>query len=98
MAKKQKKQKTTARKPARRRPNLRESERNFRLLVEGVTDYAIFMLDPEGYVVNWNAGAERITGYKARQIVGKHFSVLHTPHDREAGLPAKVLQLSLIHI
>jgi PAS domain S-box-containing protein len=92
MAKKQKKQKTTARKPARRRPNLRESERNFRLLVEGVTDYAIFMLDPEGYVVNWNAGAERITGYKARQIVGKHFSVLHAPHDREAGLPAKVLQ------
>ena len=92
MAKKQKKQRTTARKPARRRPNLRESERNFRLLVEGVTDYAIFMLDPEGYVVNWNAGAERITGYKARQAVGKHFSVLHTPHDREAGLPAKVLQ------
>jgi PAS domain S-box-containing protein len=92
MAKQQKRQKKTAAKPARRRPNSRESERNFRVLVEGVTDYAIFMLDPEGYVVNWNAGAERIEGYKAKQIVGKHFSVFYTPQDREAGLPAKALQ------
>src|SRR5215475_2405151 len=92
MAKKQKKQKTTARKPAGRRPNPRESERDFRLLVEGVTDYAIFMLDPDGYVTNWNAGAQRIKGYKAAQIVGKHFSVFFTSEDREAGLPARALE------
>jgi len=69
----------------------RESERNFRLLVLGVTDYAICMLDPEGCVINWNAGAERIKGYKATQIIGKHFSIFYTPEDREAGLPAKAL-------
>ena len=76
----------------KRRPKPREDERNFRLLVQGVTDYAIFMLDPDGYVTNWNAGAQRIKGYKAAQIVGQHFSVFYTPEDREAGLPAKALQ------
>jgi PAS domain S-box-containing protein len=69
----------------------RESERNFRLLVQGVTDYAICMLDPAGRVTNWNAGAERIKGYKAKQILGQHFSIFYTPEDREAGLPAKAL-------
>jgi PAS domain S-box-containing protein len=77
---------------AKRRPKPRDSERNFRLLVEGVTDYAIVMLDPDGYITNWNAGAQRIKGYKAAQIVGKHFSVFYTPEDRKAGLPAKALQ------
>lgn len=53
---------------------LLESERRFRILVQGVTDYAIFMLDPSGRVTNWNAGAERIKGYAADAIVGQHLS------------------------
>jgi PAS domain S-box-containing protein len=68
-----------------------ESERRFRLLVEGVTDYAIFMLSPEGYVTNWNAGAERIKGYTAAEIVGQHFSRFYTPEDAEADMPARTL-------
>jgi PAS domain S-box-containing protein len=72
--------------------NLYESERNFRLLVEGITDYAIYMLDPEGHVANWNKGAERIKGYKAREIVGKHFSVFYTPEDQAAGMPRRALE------
>ena len=51
--------------------HLFESERNFRLLVEGITDYAIYMLDPEGHITNWNSGAERIKGYAASEIVGQ---------------------------
>ena len=72
--------------------NLYESERNFRLLVEGITDYAIYMLDPDGYVANWNSGAARIKGYKAKEIVGKHFSTFYTPEDQAAGLPKKALE------
>jgi PAS domain S-box-containing protein len=72
--------------------NLHESQRNFQLLVEGITDYAIYMLDPEGHVTNWNKGAERIKGYKAREIVGKHFSVFYTPEDRATGLAQKALE------
>jgi PAS domain S-box-containing protein len=60
----------------------------FRLLVQGITDYAIYMLSPEGIITNWNTGAERIKGYKACEIVGKHFSVFYTPADREAGVRA----------
>jgi len=71
--------------------NLFESERIFRLLVQGITDYAIYMLDPDGIVTNWNAGAERIKGYKAKEIVGKHFSIFYLPEDQEAGLPARAL-------
>jgi PAS domain S-box-containing protein len=71
--------------------DFRDNERIFRLLVQGVTDYAIFMLDPAGHITNWNAGAERIKGYKAREIVGKHFSVFYTPEDLAADLPAKAL-------
>jgi PAS domain S-box-containing protein len=72
--------------------NLHESERNFRLLVEGITDYAIYMLDPEGHVANWNSGAQRIKGYKAKEIVGQHFSVFYTPEDRATDLPRKALE------
>jgi PAS domain S-box-containing protein len=68
-----------------------ESERRFRLLVQGVTDYAIFMLNPEGQVTNWNTGAERIKGYTAAEIVGQHFSRFYTREDAESGLPARAL-------
>lgn len=56
----------------------REQERHFRLLVQGVNDYAIYMLDPLGHVINWNAGAERAKGYTHDEIVGQHFSVFYT--------------------
>lgn len=69
-----------------------EAERRFRLLVEGVTDYAIFMIDPDGRVANWNAGAERIKGYTADEILGSHFSRFYTPEDRDAGLPEIALE------
>jgi PAS domain S-box-containing protein len=71
---------------------LRETARQFRTLIGGVTDYALFMLDPNGLVVNWNPGAERIKGYSADEIVGQHFSRFYTDRDRAAGLPARALQ------
>jgi PAS domain S-box-containing protein len=71
---------------------LLEAERRFRLLVQGVTDYAIFMLDPEGRVANWNAGAERIKGYAPAEIVGEHFSRFYTPEDFDAGVPHRALE------
>jgi PAS domain S-box-containing protein len=70
---------------------LRKSEEQFRLLVQGVTDYAIFMLSPAGEVANWNAGAERIKGYKHDEILGKHFSCFYTEEDRGRGAPARTL-------
>jgi PAS domain S-box-containing protein len=66
---------------------LRVSEERFRLLVQGVTDYAIFMLDPDGSVTNWNLGAERIYGYSAAEIVGSRFSRFHNEKDRQRRLP-----------
>ena len=72
-----------------------ESERRFRHLVQGVTDYAIYMLDLDGIVVNWNAGAERAKGYKAEEIVGQHFSRFYTAEDRAIGLPARGLATAL---
>jgi len=74
--------------------HLYESERNFRLLVEGITDYAIYLLDPEGHVTNWNKGAERIKGYKANEIVGKHFSAFYTPEERALDLPRRALEIA----
>jgi len=71
---------------------LLEAERRFRILVEGVTDYAIFMLDPEGRVANWNAGAQRIKGYTPAEIVGEHFSRFYTAEDFEAGVPKRALE------
>jgi PAS domain S-box-containing protein len=73
---------------------LLESERRFRLLVEGVVDYAIFMIDPSGIVVNWNAGAHRLKGYEANEIVGQHFSRFYTRQDRAAGLPIRALDVA----
>jgi PAS domain S-box-containing protein len=71
---------------------LRQSEQQFRLLIQGVTDYAIYMLSPEGIVTNWNSGAQRIKGYSPVEIIGKHFSNFYTPEDRERGMPARALE------
>src|SRR5215475_7316814 len=67
------------------------TEQSFRLLVEAVTDYAIYMLDPQGRIVTWNAGIERLKGYRADDILGRHVSMFFTPEDRAAGLPAHAL-------
>ena len=79
------------------RRGLFESERRFRLLVEGVIDYAIYMLDPDGIVSNWNAGARRIKGYDAVDVVGQHFGMFYSPEDREAGMPARALATAREH-
>jgi PAS domain S-box-containing protein len=71
---------------------LQSSERRFRMLVQGVRDYAIYMLDTEGRVTNWNTGAEAIKGYTAQEIVGQHFSLFYTDEDRAAGEPARALE------
>jgi PAS domain S-box-containing protein len=70
---------------------LRASEERFRLLVQSVTDYAIYMLDPDGRVSSWNAGAERFKGYAADEIIGEHFSRFYSEEDRGAGIPATAL-------
>ena len=71
---------------------LRQSEERFRLLVERVKDYAIFMLDPAGRVVSWNAGAELIKGYRAEEIIGQHFSRFYSEEDRQQGKPEQELE------
>src|SRR3984957_19200218 len=73
---------------------LRRSEERFRLLVEGVTEYAIFMLDPNGQVATWNSGAERIKGYTAAEIIGQHFSVFYPDEARESRWPEHELQVA----
>jgi PAS domain S-box-containing protein len=73
---------------------LKQSEERFRLLVEGVRDYAIYMLDPAGFVITWNAGAERIKGYLAGEIIGKHFSCFYRPEDIKAGRPNRALEIA----
>ncbi len=71
-----------------------DSEGRYRLLVDAVTDYAIYMLDPEGCVVSWNSGAQRVKGYGEEEILGQHFSRFYTPEDRRAGLPDRTLRAS----
>ncbi|TLX06753.1 PAS domain-containing sensor histidine kinase [Rhizobium sp. MHM7A] len=73
---------------------IRQSEEQFRRLVQGVSDYAIYMLDPDGNVSSWNFGAERIKGYRPEEIIGRHFSTFYTPEDRAAGLPEKALRVA----
>jgi PAS domain S-box-containing protein len=73
---------------------LRHSEERFRLLVQSVTDYAIYMLDPAGVVASWNAGAQRFKGYTADEIIGEHFSRFYTDEDRAAGAPARALGIA----
>ena len=74
------------------RPEAFSPANAYELLIQGVVDYAIFMLDPEGRVATWNAGAERIKGHAASEIVGQHFSRFYTPEDTAAGLPWEVLE------
>lgn len=71
---------------------LRKSEQQFRLLVQGVTDYAIYMLSPAGEVTNWNPGAARIKGYLPDEVIGRHFSLFYTPEDRASRLPELALR------
>jgi PAS domain S-box-containing protein len=73
---------------------LRESEDRFRLLVEGVKDYAIFMLDTDGYITTWNLGAQRIKGYEAEEIIGEHFSIFYTDEDVEREHPEEELRIA----
>jgi PAS domain S-box-containing protein len=71
---------------------LQESERSFELLVDSVTDYALYMLDPTGRIVSWNSGAKRIKGYDAAEIIGKNFECFYSEQDRAAGVPANGLR------
>jgi PAS domain S-box-containing protein len=73
---------------------LRDSEEKYRMLLDEIQDYAIFMLDPQGVVVSWNAGAERIKGYKADEIVGHNFSVFFPPEDIKQGMPEKLVRIT----
>ncbi|MEV8882050.1 hybrid sensor histidine kinase/response regulator [Mesorhizobium ciceri] len=73
---------------------IRKNQEQFQRLVQGVTDYAIYMLDPEGVITSWNSGAERIKGYSADEIIGKHFSQFYTPEDRERGSPQSALEIA----
>src|ERR1700722_975006 len=66
----------------------------YRLLVEGISDYAIYLLSPEGEVTSWNRGAERFKGYTADEIIGRHFSEFYTPEDRKNGKPERALEMA----
>src|SRR6202795_1519573 len=81
-------------KDKRQQRDLFESERSFRLLVEGVVDYALYMLDPTGIVTSWNVGGQRIKGYSPEEIVGRHFSCFYTEADRANGKPLRALQIA----
>src|SRR5271165_2308618 len=73
---------------------LYESERRYGMLVDGVTDYAIYMIDPNGLVTNWNRGAQRIKGYRTEEIVGQHFSCFYTEEDRAANAPQRSIEIA----
>lgn len=84
---------TTERKKAE--IDLRQSEERFRLMVDGVKDYAIFMLDPNGNIATWNEGAKKIKGYFAGEIIGKHFSTFYTAEDLESRKPERELKIAI---
>src|SRR5438270_59574 len=75
-------------------PNELSDVRRFELLVDAIIDYAIYMLDPDGFVTSWNSGAQRITGYGPGEIIGRHVSRFFTREDRAAGLPIRVLEVT----
>ena len=77
-----------------RQERLRQSEERFRLLVEGVRDYAILMLDPKGYVTTWNKGAQRTMGYEGEEVIGEHFSLFYTEEDAEHNYPEQKLRVA----
>jgi PAS domain S-box-containing protein len=83
-----------SKKDEQRQRDLFESERNFRLLVEGVADHALYMLDPTGTITSWNIGAQRIKGYAPEEILGEHFSRFYTEPDRTNGKPQRALQIA----
>ncbi|MEA3037886.1 MAG: hypothetical protein QOE79_399, partial [Sphingomonadales bacterium] len=72
--------------------NIATDDGRFRMLVDAVTDYAIYMLDPQGHVVSWNAGAQRFKGYRADEIIGQHFSRFYTEADKATRLPWRALE------
>ena len=72
----------------------RLAEQHYRLLVESVEDYAIYSLDPTGNITSWNIGVERIKGYKADEVIGKHFSIFYTPHEASAGVPQRAMEIA----
>src|ERR1043165_6512650 len=74
--------------------DLFESERSFRLLVENVADYALYMLDPDGIITSWNIGGQRIKGYAPDEILGRHFSTFYTEVDRTNGKPQRALGIA----
>ena len=82
------------RKDQQQQRDLFESERNFRLLVEGVADYALYMLDPTGVITSWNIGGQRIKGYSPGEIIGQHFSRFYTEVDRANGKPLRALRIA----
>lgn len=71
------------------------TERHYEMLVLAVVDYAIFMLDPEGGIVSWNAGAQRIKGYEATEVIGRHLSIFYTEEDRQSGKPLQLTERAL---
>jgi len=73
---------------------LRESQEQYRMLLDGIEDYAIFMMDPQGRIVSWNAGAQRIKGYKADEIIGRNFSCFFPPESVERGRPEEILRMT----
>ena len=79
----------------RTKRSLAQSEERFRLLVNSITDYAIYMLDPEGKVTSWNAGAERLKGYRGEEVTGEHIDRFYTADERKAGVPSRSLQIAL---
>src|ERR1700730_8751132 len=81
----------------RQQRDLFESERSFRLLVEGVADYALYMLDPTGIITSWNVGGQRIKGYSPEEIVGRHFSCFYTETDRANGKTHRALEIAKQH-
>src|ERR1700727_401624 len=83
-----------ARKTGNADEELVQNEERFRLLVESVRDYAIFMLDPDGIILTWNAGAERFKGYAAHEIIGQHFSRFYPAEALERGFPAHELEVA----